>query len=63
MKNLSLQTFFFYLCTSANNFFLHHLPANNFFSIFFNHDLTQKGGSLLLPKKALKAALMMEIWF
>ena len=30
-------------------FFEQHLPGNNFFPTFFNHVLTQKGGSLLLP--------------
>ena len=48
-KSLSANLFFFYLCTSANNFFLTTPSCKQFFSIFSNHDLTQKGGSLLLP--------------
>lgn len=45
MKNLPLQTFIFFLCTSADIFCEQLLPVHNFSTNSFNHVLTQEGGS------------------
>ena len=62
MKNFPLQIFFF-KCTSANIFFKQHLPANNFFPIFFNHVLTQKRGSFLLLSIITVNVFQTNLWY